>query len=124
RHVLLTECESVIVPSTDGYLGIMKNHAPLVAGLRIGVVHYGPAGGDKELMAVSGGFVEESDNKVPTLDDTAEVSGESGVLRAEDARRGAAQRPRAREANIDDARAERALQRAVARLQAAGAYRR
>ena len=124
RQVLLTEVESVIIPSTEGYLGIMKNHAPLVAGLNIGVVHYGPAGGEKELLAVSGGFVEVSDNKVTILADTAELSGEIDVLRAEEARRRAEQRLRAREANIDFTRAELALQRALSRLQAAGKHRR
>ena len=123
RHVLSTEVESVIIPSTEGYLGIMKNHAPL-AGLRIGVVHYGPAGGDKELMAVSGGFVEVSDNKVTILADTAELSGEIDVLRAEDARRRAEQRLRAREANVAFTRAQLALERALTRLQAAGADKR
>lgn len=124
RHVLSTEVESVIIPSTEGYLGIMKNHAPLVAGLRIGVVHYGPAGAEKERMAVSGGFVEVSDNKVTILADTAELSGEIDVLRAEDARRRAEQRLRAREANVDFTRAQLALERALTRLQAAGADKR
>lgn len=124
RQVLLTEVESVIIPSTEGYLGIMENHAPLVAGLRIGVLHYGAAGAEKERLAVSGGFVEVSDNKVTVLADTAELSGEIDVLRAEDARRRAEQRLRAREANVDFTRAELALQRAITRLQAAGAQRR
>lgn len=123
RQVLLTEVESIILPATEGYLGIMSNHAPLVAGLRAGVVHYGPAGAEKERLAVSGGFVEVTDNKVTVLADTAELSGEIDVLRAEDARRRAEQRLRAREANIDFTRAEMALQRALSRLQAAGGGR-
>lgn len=120
RQVLSTEVESVILPTTDGYLGIMTNHAPLVAGLRIGVVYYGKAGKEKERMAVSGGFVEVSDNKVTILADTAELSEEIDVLRAKEAKRRAEQRLRQRQANIDFVRAELALQRALARLRAAG----
>lgn len=121
RHVLSTEVESVVIPATDGYLGIMSNHAPLVSGLQVGVVFYGEAGREKERMAVSGGFVEVSDNKVTILADTAELSGEIDVLRAREARRRAEQRLRERQANVDFVRAEMALQRAIARLRAAGA---
>lgn len=120
RRVLHTEAESLIVPSTEGYLGIMHNHAPLVAGLTAGVLHYGTAGGDKERLAVSGGFLEVTDNKVTVLADAAEMSGEIDVLRAQEARKRAEQRLRARSDEVDALRAERALHRALVRLQAAG----
>ena len=120
RQVLHTQVESVIVPATDGYLGIMTNHAPLVCGLAIGVLHYGPAHGKKQRLALSGGFLEVTGNKVTVLADTAELAEEIDVLRAMEARRRAEQRLRSRAANIDYVRAELALKRAMARLQAAG----
>ncbi|MBO8142830.1 MAG: F0F1 ATP synthase subunit epsilon [Firmicutes bacterium] len=121
RHVLQTQAESIIVPATDGYLGIMTNHAPLVAGLAAGVIRYGPAGGEKDRLAVSGGFVEVTNNKVTVLADTAELAHEIDIARAMEARRRAERRLRSRGENIDFARAERALMRAMARLRAAGA---
>jgi len=120
RQVLHTQAESIIVPAVEGYLGIMTNHAPLVAGLTAGVLRYGPAHGEKERVAVSGGFVEVTNNKVTVLADTAELASEIDVLRAWEARRRAEARLRSRAANIDYARAEAALKRAMARLQAAG----
>lgn len=120
RHVLNTKAESIIIPSTEGYLGIMHNHAPLVAGLSAGVLFYGPSGTEKERLALSGGFVEVTDNKVTVLADTAELAVEIDVLRAQDARDRAEQRLRVRSDEIDFFRAERALQRALIRLQAAG----
>lgn len=120
RHVLNTEVESLIVPSTEGYLGIMHNHAPLVAGLTAGVVFYGKAGAEKERLAVTGGFLEVTDNKVTVLADAAELSGEIDVLRAQEARERAEHRLRTHDENVDADRAALALQRALIRLQAAG----
>ena len=120
RQVLHTQAESIIVPAVEGYLGIMKNYAPLVAGLTAGVLQYGPAHGEKERAAVSGGFVEVTGNKVTVLADTAELAAEIDVLRAWEARRRAEHRLRSRSARIDYARAEAALKRAMARLQAVG----
>lgn len=121
RRVLHTEAESLIVPSTEGYLGIMHNHAPLVAGLAPGVLLYGKAGDEKERMAISGGFLEVADNKVTVLADAAELASEIDVLRAEEARKRAEQRLLMQDESIDHVRAEMALQRALSRLRAAGA---
>ena len=38
RTVLTGEAESVMVPGMDGYIGFMSHHAPLVAGLTVGIV--------------------------------------------------------------------------------------
>lgn|SRR5690606_15473712 len=120
RQVLHTRAESIIVPAVQGYLGIMTNHAPLVCGLSPGVLLYGSAHGEKEKVAVSGGFLEVTDNKVTVLADTAELAAEIDVLRAWEARRRAEHRLRSRDARIDYVRAELALKRAMARLQAVG----
>lgn len=120
RHVLSTEVESLIVPSTEGYLGIMHNHAPLVAGLAPGVLLYGAAGAEKDRLAITGGFLEVTENKVTVLADAAELAEEIDVLRAQEARKRAEQRLKARDERIDYARAELAMQRALVRLRAAG----
>lgn len=121
RHVVTTEVESLIVPSTDGYLGIMRNHTPLVAGLTAGVLLYGEAGAEKERLALTGGFLEVTENKVTVLADAAELAGEIDVLRARQARERAERRLKSADERVDHARAERALHRALIRLQAGGA---
>lgn len=123
RTVLTTEAASVIVPAMDGFLGIQYNHAPLVAGLRPGVLLYGEPNQEKERVAVSGGFVEVSDNRVTVLADTAEKAEEIDVARALAAKERAERRLRNYAAEIDHVRAENALKRALARLRAAGVSR-
>lgn len=121
RTVLSTEAASIIVPGMEGFLGIQYNHAPLVAGLRAGVLMYGEPEAEKERVAVSGGFVEVSENRVTVLADTAEMADEIDVARAKAARERAARRLRNFSAKIDHVRAENALMRSLARLRAAGA---
>ncbi|HLN59984.1 MAG TPA: F0F1 ATP synthase subunit epsilon [Symbiobacteriaceae bacterium] len=111
--------DAVVVPVVDGSMGILHNHAPMVASLRVGVLRY-KQGGAYKRVAVGGGFMELSNNKITVLSDTAE-SGESvDVLRAQEARKRAESRLRDRAANLDRVRAEAALRRAITRLKAAG----
>lgn len=111
--------DAVVVPVTDGSMGILHNHAPMVTTLRTGVLRY-KQGGTYKRVAVSGGFLELSNNHISILADAAE-SGESvDVLRAQEARKRAEARLRDRTANSDRARAEASLRRAINRLKAAG----
>lgn len=121
RRVLETEAESIIVPGVDGYIGFQANHAPLVAGVGVGIVEFGPEHGKKERIAVSGGFVEVAGNRVCILADAAERSEEIDVERARAAKERAERRLRSRDEEIDRARAEASLRRALNRLRAAGA---
>lgn len=120
RTVLTTDAESVIVPGVEGRLGFLKGHAPIVAGLKVGLVEFGGMNETKNVIAITGGFVELSEDKVSILADAAEVADEIDVVRATAAKERAEKRLRERQANIDRARAEAALTRAVNRLQAAG----
>ncbi len=78
KRVLDAEVESVTVPTASGEAGIFPNHAPLVSALKPGILSYSQKGG-AEKLAVSGGFVEVSGNKVSVLADTAETSEEVDV---------------------------------------------
>jgi F-type H+-transporting ATPase subunit epsilon len=118
RKVLSAEVESVIVPASNGYLGILANHAPLVTSLGIGVLRY-KSQGKEEVVAICGGFMEVNDNKVSIMADTAECSYEIDVERAKRAEERARQRLRKREEGLDVTRAELALRRALTRQKAA-----
>jgi F-type H+-transporting ATPase subunit epsilon len=111
--------EAVVIPSSEGSMGILNNHAPMVTALKVGVLRYKQGGAFKR-VAVSGGFLELSHNRITVLADTAETGESIDVLRAQEARKRAEARLRDRAANLDRARAEAALQRAVTRLKAAG----
>ena len=111
--------EAVVVPVVDGSMGILYNHAPMVSNLRTGVLKY-KQNGVYRRVAISGGFMELSSNRITVLVDNAELGDSIDVLRAQEARTRAESRLRERVSNIDRARAEAALRRAMTRLQAAG----
>ena len=72
KKVFDDDVESVTVPTASGEAGIFPNHAPLVSALKPGILSYAQKGG-AEKMAVSGGFIEVSANKVSVLADSAET---------------------------------------------------
>lgn len=114
KVALQDESLSVIVPAADGELGIWPNHAPLLAGLKPGVITYKTASGTEKLV-VSGGFIEVANNTISILAPAAEKSSELDFARAEAAKKRAQERLAKRE-NIDVVRAQAALARANARL--------
>jgi len=118
RKALTAETSSLIVPAIGGYLGVLYNHAPLISGLDSGVIKY-KTSGDYEKMAISGGFLEVSNNKATILANTAELAGEIDIARAQAAKERAIKRLKQKQ-GVDVLRAEMALKRAVARLRAAG----
>ena len=60
------EVDSVVVPGSDGLIGILNYHAPLVSSLKSGKVKV--SNGDKEqFFEVNGGVVEVLKNKVIIL---------------------------------------------------------
>ena len=75
RKVLDESVDSVTVPTASGEAGILPNHAPLISALKPGILSYSNKGAT-ERLAVSGGFVEVSSNKVSVLADTAETATE------------------------------------------------
>ena len=116
RIVYSAEVEAVIAPGVEGQLGILPHHAPLMTILQAGelVVR---KGGQEEIMAISGGFLEVRPDHVIVLADQAERAEEIDAARAEEARKRAEQRLANRQVEgLDAARAEAALRRALVRL--------
>ncbi|NLZ28348.1 MAG: F0F1 ATP synthase subunit epsilon [Firmicutes bacterium] len=120
NKVLVEEVESVVAPGSEGYLGVLIGHAPLLTTLGPGVLFYRKAGEDRKLMAVSGGFMEAGPDKVIVLADTAELPDDIDVERARRSKERARKRLKERPSGLDVARAELALMRNIARLRAAG----
>ena len=116
-NVLKEDVEFVVLPSELGELGILPNHAPLIAGLDVGVIRY-TLNSTIKRVAITGGFVEVIDNSVTVLADTAELSEEIDLTRAVEAKERAMKRLAARSNEIDIRRAEYALRRAMARIKA------
>ena len=113
------EIVSVVLPAYLGYLGVLANHAPLMTELAIGELAVRRADGRSDSMAASGGFVEVFENVVTVLAESAELSEDIDIERAEQAGRRARERIASHAPNIDIDRAEIALKRALNRLDVA-----
>jgi F-type H+-transporting ATPase subunit epsilon len=112
------EAISCTAPGINGEFQILKDHAALVAQLKIGEIKIDENGKIK-WMATSGGYLEVKNNTISIIADTAEWSEDIEVERARDAERKARERLRDRGQNIDIDRAQLALARALNRLKVA-----
>ena len=117
RLMIREDVDGVQFRGTDGYLGILPDHAPLMKGLEAGVLRFGKDG-ETRYMAVHGGVMELLPDRVRILADRAEWADEVDVQRAEKARRRANDLLRSHEMEIDVERAQDAIARAHARLEA------
>src|SRR6476661_6011820 len=81
KRVIDAEVDSVTVPTATGEAGILPNHAPLISALKPGILSYSNKG-SVEKLAVSGGFVEVSNDQVSVLTDSAENAGEIDAVAA------------------------------------------
>ena len=88
RLAFSEEVDSVQVPGIEGELGILPHHAPLVSLLGVGELRI-RKGGQEELFAVAGGFLQVRPDKVVVMAETADLASEIDLEKAEQARRDA-----------------------------------
>ena len=120
KRVLDETVDAVTVPTATGEIGILPSHAPLISGLKSGVLAY-TKNGTTEKMVVSGGFVEVAADKISVLADVAETVGEIDVETARAEREQSEKTLGAWSGTEEDFEIERErLERAQARLQLAG----
>jgi F-type H+-transporting ATPase subunit epsilon len=110
--------EEAQIPGSDGYLGILPGHAPLITELKAGALTY-RAGGATHTVAVAWGFAEVLPDKVTILAETCERPNEIDLARAEKSKARAEQRLKSNNPEIDFDRAEDALERADTRISVA-----
>jgi F-type H+-transporting ATPase subunit epsilon len=116
RIVFTGEATAVVVPGSEGQLGILPFHAPLMTSLAPGELVVRNEN-QETVMAVSGGFIEVRPDRVIILADQAERAEEIDIERAQAARKRAEER--IGKAEFDAARVEASLRRALIRLQVA-----
>jgi F-type H+-transporting ATPase subunit epsilon len=114
RTIWSGDATMVIARTTEGELGILPHHAPLLGQLAEGgVVTIRTESGDDLVVAAHGGFLSVTERGVSILAETAEMSSDIDVERARAALRRA-------EEGGDDPAALAAARRAQSRLRAAG----
>lgn len=122
RVLLDTTAESITFPTLDGSVGILKDHAPMVAAVGVGELTFAGGGGEED-MFVSGGFAEVRGNTVRVVTDVSEPISEIDLERAQRAAERARKRLEQFESTegerLDVVRARAALMRAMMRIRAA-----
>ncbi len=120
------EAGFLIAHGTAGELGILPGHAPLLTTLAPGplVIKDSVGGPDRELLVVSGGFLEVLPDRVTVLADAAEHAEDVREQQAEEARRPAEEALQGELPPEDTARMELDLAMAEARLRLARIRRR
>ena len=115
RQVYSDEVDMVIAPGIEGQLGILPQHAPLMTMLKPGELTVRKNGEDI-YVAVSGGFMEVLGNRVSVLADACERSDEIDEERAQQAMQRAQERLANHDSDMESERALHSLQRAQVRL--------
>ncbi len=106
------------VVSTEGQLGILRNHMPLVAILMISMLTTVEEDG-RHRYAISGGTLYFKDNVATIMTDAVERSDEIDIERAQRAKQRAEERLKTQAEEQDLIRAQIALQRALNRINTA-----
>ncbi len=82
RLVVSETVESVVLPGSQGSLGVLPGHAPLLTGLGVGELSY-RKDGQTQFLSVAGGYAEVLRNRVTVLADTCERAEEIDPQRAQ-----------------------------------------
>ena len=109
------EASMVELTTTEGDIGVYRNHIPLTAIVAPGVLKIHVEGEVKEAALMSG-FIEILPERITIMAEVAEWPDEIDGNRAEEARIRAERRLKEESGEIDTMRAELALRRALVRL--------
>ncbi len=118
RMIFSGDVSEIVAWGTEGQMGILPHHVPLMTILRPGDLLI-KKGEEEQYMAISGGFLEVGLDKVVILADACERAGEIDIERAEAARRQAEKTLKTSPSKTATAAAEIALRRSLVRLKVA-----
>ena len=82
RKVVEEDADGVELPGSEGYLGILPGHTPLLTLLKAGVLSF-RRGGASRSLAISAGIAEIAEDKVSVLADSAETAADIDASAAE-----------------------------------------
>ena len=123
RVVLEDDVDMVIAPASEGYVGILPHHAPLLTTLGPGELRI-KKGGTETSLAVFGGFMDARPDRVIVLTEAAEHADQIDEARAEQARARAREVLQTGPVGLEEARARASLERAMVRLRVSERRRR
>jgi F-type H+-transporting ATPase subunit epsilon len=85
RKIVETDAVEAVLPASDGEIGVLPGHAPLLATLRVGVMRY-RMNGKSERLVLSWGFAEVLPDRVIVMAETARLPSEVDAATAEQER--------------------------------------
>lgn len=118
RLIYSEDVEMVIVPGSEGELGILPHHIPLFTKIKPGEIKI-KIGGKEEFLAITGGFLDFSNFKATILADYAVRSEEIELAQAEQAKKKAEEAMKEKKSDVDFAFAEAELRKAILQLKVA-----
>ena len=104
RAIVKEQVDEVLLPGSEGYLGVLPGHAPLVTTLQVGEMWY-RKGQDTKFLALAFGFAEILPDRVTVLAQIAERAEDIDLSRAEAAKVRAEQRVSSADSGVDFERA-------------------
>ncbi len=111
--------DAVVLPGSEGELGVLPHHAPLVTMLGVGELRIRKSGAE-ESFAIVGGFLQVRPDRVVVMAETADMASEIDLEKAQQARREAEQALESGYSEGADLSAARAaLQQALLRIRVA-----
>ncbi len=112
------QADIIDLPLTKGMTGILPNHFPLVSTIEVGEMIFRLKGKSRSL-SISGGVVYVSKNETLILANQIEFKEDIDIERAKESEKRARERLESKNPNIDIARAELALKKALNRIKIA-----
>jgi F-type H+-transporting ATPase subunit epsilon len=108
--------ESLQITGSEGELGIMPGHAPLLTSLKPGMARIVKFGGEEEVIYLSGGMLEVQPNNITVLSDVAVRAGDLDEQAVLEAKRRAEEHMNAHGDDVDYAEVAAELARVTAQL--------
>ena len=123
------DAEFVVLPGSEGELGVLAHHIPLVVTLSAGPMTIRLEGGQEEVLFVGGGFADisrdgEGETVVSVLADAGERASDVDEAAAEETRRRAQEMLSQKLSDEDYIEASAMLERSVGRIRVAELNRR
>lgn len=115
KHFFSGEVDAISLTTLSGRIQILAHHIPYATGITPSVIKI-KMKDDVKYATITGGFLEFTNNKATILADSAEWPEDIDVNRAEEALKRAKERLANKNDNVDKARAQLALARALARV--------
>ncbi len=111
------EVKMLVATGSEGELGILANHTPLITLLKPGAMQVTEADGTEEFIYVSGGVLEVQPKVVTVLADTAVRASNIDEVQVAEARKKAEQLLANQKDSVDTGAALNALAESVAQIQ-------